>query len=1225
MPVRQLTGPDQATTLEPPLELENLKLATVLETLRPGRTAVRAGEDANEGGGEGSKPYEFTLVRPADLVALEVQVHGMRLVADQLVAGEDREGRLIARLAYQHVAEEAVPEGAAPASSPPLAARAAWPSRLAFAVPPGTRVPYTSDGVLEALSRLELVVAPLASPRETKPALSRGQQPIGAIASGLALFESGGALVIAAGRGARPADPITALASRRALASRLHRESAIDLQTAADRESGALGGLRLAGGISAIVEPIRFVPSREGMPRRPSPEETAIEAPWRLSLSPSRLNGWTHAILPVAASADPNRIELWHSRLGVRRVDPDDGSVRIDERSDPQKIVRAIWTRELEAAAGDPYSGDNVPFLSSLSGRDRMSLVRQSARHSTRPRLEPQPVSARSLMLSSLGAWLDLDGRWDTRPYEKLKPELPLIEDWQHVAPMGRDQYVRVAYPGFLYPFGHRALLIKVTERKIKEAKQPQARLYQRKFIVVAEPIKHYAQHDLPFSEVRIDPLVSPDILDPAKVPVPGAPVADKLFWPTLPSGLMRWILHARDRDENPVSFEAPLLFVSSQSPSPATIEAAYTAKGDQPLYTLGFDRIDGRGQQLAYARPSRPGDTLNETAALRFRADFPPGGGAPVPHLREAELIVPAVRHLTGAASPVAVRYPDFFAAAGFDGSNPGEVFLELTTKQVVEFASSERSGGIVRPNLGFEGLSRLTGIVGDIESVRKEEFDPEKFLQGALPKLFGMVPLTEILEKGEKLAAAPKFLTETLDRVSRLLADLEQFHLAIKALGPAVAADAEEVRHGFEDLGKLVANFPKPSEVAALLADAKSKLEGLKSRIAAIGAKAAAEAAKLGPAPRAEIERLTTALGAFLNKPTELLDDISALLQMLNPIALELRAHMEWRPKLKSWPADNPTFVVDHASSFVISLDVRASGTAVPSVDLIAQLDKFKLDLFPGAPLMRFHFDRIAFRGGSNRKPDVDVVFGDIEFLGVLSFINVLRELIPNDGFSDPPHLDVSAEGVTAGFSIGLPNLAVGVFSLTNLSLGADARIPFLGDSPVNVGFNFCTRERPFTIAVAFMGGGGFFGLRAGPKRLELLELALEFGAVLALDFGVASGSVSAMGGIYLRLEGEQGSLTGYLRIRGEVDVLSLISASIELYMALAYEFHTGKMVGQASITVSVEVLFFSTSVRIHTERRFAGSNGDPTVAQMLEVDASGGSAVWDEYWTAFAGGTA
>jgi hypothetical protein len=1214
VPARELIGADHATVLEPALRLEDLKLATVLAALRPGRTAVRVGND------DDPARRTFMLVRPADLAAFEVTVDGMRLEGAELVAPDgDENSRLVVRLASQHVAEAAVPDGSPAGSLPPLAARAAWPSRLVFAVPPRTRIPYTSNGVLEALSRLELVVAPLASPRETKLPLPRGGRPLGALTSDLALFDSGGALVIGAlSAGHDHRDPVAALAERRAVTSRLNRETAVDLRTTADRGGGALGGLRLAGGLSAIFDPIRVMPTRVGMPRRPTDQETAIEAPWRLSLSPSHLNGWTHALLPTAAPGDLSRVELWHSRLGVRRVDPEDGSVRIDERSDPQKIVRAIWTRELEAKADDPYPGDDVPFLSSLTGKRRMSLVRQSAQRSSRPKLVPQPVSARSLMLSSLGAWLDLDGRWETAPYNKLKPGLTPIQVWKHVAPMGRDQYVRVEEPGYLYPFGHRAVLVTVTERKIKEAKQPQARLYQRKFIVVSEPVKHYEQHDLPFSEVRIDPLVSPDILSPAKIGLPGAPEAESLFWPTVQSGPVRWILHVRDRDENPLSFQAPLLFVSASFSDGGVVEQAYTKEP-------GLDRIDGRGQQLAYARPSRPGDTLNETATLRFRADLP-AKKAPVPHMREAELIVPAVRHLTGSAVPVAVRYPDFFAAAGFDGGNPGEVFLELATKQIVDFASSERSGGIVRPNLGFAGLSRLTGIVGDIETVRKQEFDPQKFLQGALPKLFGMVPLSEILEAGEKLAAAPKFLTETLDRVSRLIADLQQLQTAIKGLGPTLAADAGEVGAALEELGNMVATITAPKDIEALLAAAKSKLEALKTRVAAIGAKAAGEAAKLGPAPRAEVERLAATIGALLDKPTELLEDIAAIVQLLNPAALELRAHMDWRPKLKSWPASNPTFVVDNSSSFVISLDVRASATTNPSVDLLAQLDNFKLDLFPGAPLMRFNFDRIAFRGGSNRKPDVDLVFGGIEFLGVLSFINVLRTLIPDDGFSDPPYLDVSAEGVTAGFSIALPNLAVGVFSLTNLSLGADARIPFLGDSPVNVGFNFCTRERPFTIAVAFMGGGGFFGLRAGPKRLELLELALEFGAVLALDFGVASGSVSAMGGIYLRLEGEEGSLTGYLRIRGQVDVLSLISASIELYMALAYETGTGKMVGQASITVSVEVLFFSTSVRIHTERRFAGSNGDPTVAQMLEVDASGSSVVWDDYWQAFAsGGTA
>jgi len=272
------------------------------------------------------------------------------------------------------------------------------------------------------------------------------------------------------------------------------------------------------------------------------------------------------------------------------------------------------------------------------------------------------------------------------------------------------------------------------------------------------------------------------------------------------------------------------------------------------------------------------------------------------------------------------------------------------------------------------------------------------------------------------------------------------------------------------------------------------------------------------------------------------------------------------------------------------------------------------------PDAEMMRVKFDRLAFRTSAGRKPEVDVVFGGLEFLGILGFVESLQSLIPLDGFSDPPFVEVTPEGARAGFTVALPNLAIGIFSLTNISLGADAKIPFLGDV-VSVGFNFCTRERPFTLAVAFLGGGGFFGIRIGPDGVVLLEAALEFGACLALDFGVASGSVSVMAGIYFRLEADKGSLTGYVRVRGEVDVLSLITASIELYLALTYAFDSGKMVGEASITVKIEILFLSTSVSIRARRQFAGSAGDPTVRQMLAPPGRPVDEIWTQYCGAFA----
>ena len=77
---------------------------------------------------------------------------------------------------------------------------------------------------------------------------------------------------------------------------------------------------------------------------------------------------------------------------------------------------------------------------------------------------------------------------------------LDLVE-WDHIATQGRDHYVRIVYEGFLYPFGHRATLVKVTERKVlapdggtgdNQADSPVAYLRQRMFIVVREREKTY-------------------------------------------------------------------------------------------------------------------------------------------------------------------------------------------------------------------------------------------------------------------------------------------------------------------------------------------------------------------------------------------------------------------------------------------------------------------------------------------------------------------------------------------------------------------------------------------------------------------------------------------------------------------------------------------------------------------------------------------------------------
>ena len=248
----------------------------------------------------------------------------------------------------------------------------------------------------------------------------------------------------------------------------------------------------------------------------PAPGETAIELPWRLVLAPNAAPqvtpAWLHATAPVTHA---DRTELWHTRLGSLAAGH--GAVPIEASVDNPLPVRVVWSPDFVADGQVPLrSEDNVPFRSSTSTSDRDQIVILSAGfagytltdpdHSEHTYV-PKPVDAERLFLSALGGWLTSRGSWlypvtylyvpihhrssatgrwwprrpwgwpSRRPPVAGMPTqvaaLDLIE-WDHIATQGRDHYVRIVYEGFLYPFGHRATLVKVTERKVLGAERRQ-------------------------------------------------------------------------------------------------------------------------------------------------------------------------------------------------------------------------------------------------------------------------------------------------------------------------------------------------------------------------------------------------------------------------------------------------------------------------------------------------------------------------------------------------------------------------------------------------------------------------------------------------------------------------------------------------------------------------------------------------------------------------------
>jgi hypothetical protein len=1208
------------------------------------------------------------LIRPDDLVVCTVEAYDVELVAGarpHLRSKKDSIGRLVVRFATQHLFEYALYETDTPPShSPPVAALPARSSRLIFALAEGERIRFSSEGILDAIGRLPMLVHPMATPRPaTRGAIGEGSflhLPGGLIAT----IASSGLVVSRAGRGVDVPDPAT----REGLAH-LARDGRRLRALLATRAGTTIPGLDLEEGerSSVVLDETTVVPTLTGSgffhpdigvrPRRPrvsrptDPFETSIEAPFRLQISPSAEEGWHHASRPVAADDAPHRIELWHSRLGVR-IQRTDGTVEVADQPDPQRIIRALWARDREGP--DLFIGqahvafpdwqdltwpeaDDDPFQSSLNGSDRHMLVRQSSESwpdEEGELIPPVPVDVSKLWLSALGAWLDIHGTWDTTRYAaaQIRP----IEAWDHVAPQGRDQLVRVVYPGFLFPFGHSTTLVKLTERKMLNAAPSIAGLYQRKFLAVGEPLRVYDQRDLPFTEIRIQPLMTPTL-----VPEPSESDA---FVPYVGGAPFVWILHYLDKEGRPGRLAMPLVWV------PAGIPDGKIAAAEGLFNGTDLSVVSANGQEIAYAEVRDGGDTVVATDRLRFAGNIDTDTRATSrPRLEQAHVNIPAVQQLSALQDPVPISYWDTYVSDDFGGTaNPGEVWAEIAATGAPKLAfgtsgassGSDKAGGFLQPNLELGGLSRVKGTVGKgLDQIAAGTFDPVAFLGDAAPQLFGLVPLTELLDAaGDALGDAPDIVSQQLDRIEGFLADLErakklvedavaeaqllQQRAADKAAelqhqADAAVAAAEQLR---DDVVDAVDTIVQALEdlLGAGQAQVENALSAPLQELRNVTMQMEQVAPQLPPLVRQQLLSIAGVLRS-VSDAADLIQDLVRFVNQLTTGAIQFTFRYEWRPLLQSWPEPPPKAMLElPPRGLVLSVEGRAAADDM-QVEVLAELKDFALQLFGEEPLVRFEFDHLSFHAGSSGKPDVDIVLQKIRFLGILGFVETLRELIPFDGFSDPPFLDVTSEGLSAGFTLALPNVSIGVFTLSNISLGADVQVPFLGKA-VTVGFNFCTRERPFTLAVAFIGGGGWFLLRLSPDGLDVLELGLEAGAILAVDFGVASGSISAMLGIYMRLEGDEGSLSGYFRLRGEVDVLGLISASIELYLELHYEFDTGKMIGSAKLTIKVEVFFFSTSVTISCERQFAGSKGDPSFADVM-VLPNGTSPAWSDYCLAFA----
>ncbi|MER8679507.1 hypothetical protein [Mesorhizobium sp. M1405] len=617
-------------------------------------------------------------------------------------------------------------------------------------------------------------------------------------------------------------------------------ERALPINTALSDQMNLVGidkGTNRAEALAKIVQSIR----------PPGEDETAIEFPYRLILSPDSRAKWIIPPHVLGAPKDPT--PLWHARL-----DSVDGG----------RSVRAIWARDilLDFLRGNPPADrdqsrpefhepstrpDRKDLTLSLSRSDRRELVTLSSvyalpalrrivldkdkalkdkpteigknplatdaagtvilfppgiglwdrRHPDNPTTVkdegvyvPKPLASADLLLTAMGGTFVGEGQWEPPSpivYDPSDPDLVCdpsfpwkcdpdlkdnwypslrLERWRHRAVLGRDIFVEVSYKGFLFPIGHRASLLKVTERRFYPHpinNRPTAYLIQRLFILIGKREKQFPAfgqaHDgrlWPADTITMVTGRTPDIRDPEdgtpaqaeengriwlKKP-DGADAVGLVFWPRVGKGQDNNFEFQFRKDADAEPIRAPLIFVDNVAAHipdtmKALVETYYRNLPADPLRLAKHGSVRRR-----YAASLKDGETDFDTqnweltATGRFIENVAKPGDPPIesfrmdgimegsdqppyyPVMRTANITVQSLDRLVGKpAGGMTVAFNELFVRHAFaPDQNPSELFLDVLSPAIqLDFSGGgDVVGGFAKPSTRVVALSRKFGPVG-------------------------------------------------------------------------------------------------------------------------------------------------------------------------------------------------------------------------------------------------------------------------------------------------------------------------------------------------------------------------------------------------------------------------------------------------------------------------------------------------------------------------------
>jgi hypothetical protein len=819
----------------------------------------------------------------------------------------------------------------------------------------------------------------------------------------------------------------------------------------------------------------------------PDEDVTAIEAPAGLVLSPGPSGRFTSEDQPITHSGIT---EVWRARLGTQS-----GATFTPASKDDPADVRAIFNSM-------PVDHFNSP--TTTEQRDNLVTAMTN---------DANPATdAMRLNLTPVGAELDLSGAWDTGT----------IQAWVQRAFTGRDIIVRITERGRLAPFGHKASIITVSERKylLDASGEVEAKLVETSFLSIKPPGRvEYPNTYMP-NGGRGMPFVAVDAIDPGQIPVGKLKVSyndgsglqeadiDKAWRVTRDDfGALDIAFTAVDRLGNEVSFAHEVIFIAEEHAFAMVFNSPVgKVRGwYQASQTAAIREFDFNNQPVGYADETEEGNarTQKVTDKIRFTLEEPVNGAtkplliaadwpAFFPKVEYTWIRDEAIDALSGASGQSATEavvggpaslqafYASSWLTSGTGPANTGMRYLDLVTPVDLSVGGATRS--MVQPDLNVSTFSLAYGA-GEPPAAT---WNPATAMNTDA-KILGVFRIVDLVGTVDAFGTTPDGGTE-------------------KEPKPGVPKFEVELIPGDPPLSLPVGTLFRFTWTPPL------------------------RSIKVG--------------GDYLFVVAEDLDDADL-------------------PRLVKAPTEAEV-VVEHSVFF-------DGSEATDDLDILVR--RFAVQLPPVEPVIALIFEKLRYHKPPDGDDDMDLDLAGVRLVGQLNWMDPLQEFLEALGVE--AGVEIRNSTVFAWVEIPVPTISFGVITILGFDVRLDLVLPLEGENPPLTTLSIGTRDNPIGIVVLCIPGGAFFALTVSPDGIEKVEMEIFFGLELeikVLGTGVALGFQVGMGLEFT--PPDEVLLTAFARLWGVLSVLGFDIVSTRAEALLEYNLNTRKLRGFCSFVLDMGI---------------------------------------------------